>query len=109
MRAVCPDMRAKRLTLLIALCVTLDFTSPFVPGAFRFSAEESVDGVDAHRWHVRAKAISVPTPVPERVEVRPAPRQAPLRHEGRPLSEWLVDLRRAHSPAAAIPLVTEDH
>ena len=46
MRAVRPDMRAKRLTLLITLCVTLDFTSPFVPGACRFNAEESVVAED---------------------------------------------------------------
>ena len=104
-----PGMGARRLTLMITLCVTLDFTSPFVPGAFRFNAEESVDGVNAHRSQVRVKAVSVPTPVPERAEVRPAPRLMPLRHEVRPLSAWLVDVRRAHSPTAAIPLVSEDH
>jgi hypothetical protein len=102
-------MRVRRLALLIALYITLDFASPFIAGAFTFNADESVDGVHAHRQQVRVKAISVPMPMPERAESVPVPRLVPPRHEVRPLTEWFVDLRRAHSPTATTASVSEDH
>jgi hypothetical protein len=102
-------MRVRRLTLLIAFYITLDFGSPFIAGAFTFNADESVDGVHAHRQQVKVKAVSVPMPLPERAENKRVPTLAPPRHEVRPLAEWFVDLRRAHSPTAASPLVSEDH
>ena len=102
-------MRVQRLAVLIAFYVTLDFASPFIAGAFTFNADESVDGVHAPRQQVRVKAVAVPMPMPERAENEPVPRLVLPRHDVRPLSEWFVDLRRAHSQTAATPLVSEDH
>ena len=102
-------MRVPRLVLLIAFYVTLDFASPFIAGAFMFNADESVDGVHAHRQQVKVKAVSVPMPMPGRAENEPVPRLAPPRHGVRPMSEWFIHLRRAHSPTATAASISEDH
>lgn len=102
-------MRVRRLVLLIAFYISLDFGSPFIAGAFTFNADESVEGVHAHRQQVQVKAVSVPLPLPDRAEIERVARLAPIRHEVRPLQKWFVDLRRSHAPTAATPLVSEDH
>ena len=102
-------MRLSRLALLIAFYVSLDFASPFIAGAFTFNADESVDGVHAHRQQVKVKAVSVPMPMPERAENERVPSLAPPRHEIRPLGEWFVELRRSHAPTAATASISEDH
>ena len=102
-------MRLSRLALLIALYISLDFASPFIAGAFTFNADESVDGVHAHRQQVKVNAASVPMPMPERAENERVPTLATPRHEIRPLGEWFVELRRAHAPTAAPASISEDH
>jgi hypothetical protein len=101
-------MRVRRLILLVAFYITLDFGSPFIAGAFTFNADESVDGVHAQRQQAKVKAVSVPMPMPERAEIQRVANVTP-RHDVRPMIEWFVDLRRAHSPTAATPLLSEDH
>jgi hypothetical protein len=102
-------MRCRRLTLLIALFVTLDLTNPFIGRAFSFNAEESMDGISRqHERHVRQAAVGVlPTPSGgdspglTRSELR-----APL---SRSLSEWFGQLRQAHAPRSEPQSATEDH
>jgi hypothetical protein len=103
------DMRARRLTLLIGLYVCLDFASPFIPGAFSFNPDESVEGVSAHRRAVKVTVVAIASPAPKRAQTEAIARVAPPRPQSRPLGEWLIALRRAHSPTAATPLISEDH
>lgn len=102
-------MRARRLALLIVLYIGLDFGSPFIAGAFMFNADESMEGVHAHRQQVKFTVVSVPMPAPARAETGRVAALPPPRREGRPLGAWFVDLRRAHAPTAATPLISEDH
>jgi hypothetical protein len=50
-------MRPRALVLLIALYVSLDLCNPFMPGAFRFDAEESVEGAHAQRGRLEAVGL----------------------------------------------------
>jgi hypothetical protein len=102
-------MRARRIAILIAFYLSLDFASPFIAGAFTFNADESVEGVHAQRQEVRFTTVSVPMPVPDRAETQRMATVTPPRREVRPLGAWFVDLRRAHSPAASTPPISEDH
>ncbi len=54
------------LLLLVLVCVTLDFTNPFLPGAFVFNADDCVDGVCCQHQEAR-----------ERLSPRRAERQDP--------------------------------
>lgn len=102
-------MTGRRLTLLLALYVTLDLANPWMPGAFVFDPDGSVDG--AHR--------SLATPQPPggagRVSRAPRPEVADPRSDAGPRlgtmaqSGWLVDLRQAHSPSSEPPPPDEDH
>ncbi len=102
-------MRCRRLTLLIALFVTLDLTNPFIGRAFNFNAEESMDGISRpHERHVRQAAVVVlPTPGGDRPGLtRSEGLRAP---RSRALSEWFGQLRQAHAPQSEPQSATEDH
>lgn len=108
-------MMARRLTLLIALYVFLDLSNPFMPGAFNFDPDESVDGVACIRDSSARRGAVVsstpPIPVSPTRDARGDPVARAARHAGtsRAVSEWLVDVRRAHVPAPAVSALTEDH
>jgi len=60
-------MRYRRLTLLIALYVTLDLTNPFVGCVFNFNTEESMDGVSQQHERLLRQTVGLgvgPQPVP---------------------------------------------
>jgi hypothetical protein len=104
-------MDASRLTLLLLVYVTLDFTNPLMPGAVRFEGG-SVDAVHADR--VRPVTPAVPVSVhalPEtvfdhmahlRVPERPSPIPEPRRHA-------VTRIRRAPLSSSDPPAVSEDH
>ena len=100
--------------MLILCYVSLDLSSPFVPGAFNFDADESVEGVQRHRdrcviQFVVGPAAPVTSP-PDAGGLGDPPRR--LAREERPtpgLAEWLVDLRRAHTPMPEVSSLSEEH
>jgi len=103
-------MNWRRFTFLVTVCVTLDLSSPFVAGAFRFNPDESVDGVSVHSERTRREPGTVPTPLPRRAEAPEARLASPVRRlEGRAHVEWVVDLRQSHAPASRPPSLSEDH
>ena len=107
-------MKARRLTFLVLCYVSLDLSSPFVPGAFNFNADESIDGVQRHRETAARRLATAPTP-----PVPPAPDVDPVKHMAgavarierapRTVYAWLVDVRRAHAPVPEVSSLGEDH
>jgi hypothetical protein len=77
-------MRAPRLTLGLLLCIALDFSSPYVGGAFTFSADESVEGVRDERESRLAVpvAIRAAVPVPDAVSTSLVARRASSHRPG---------------------------
>jgi hypothetical protein len=103
-------MNWRQLTFLLTICVTLDLSSPFIAGAFRFNPDESVDGVFAHSERIRPESGTGRPPVPEGVEAGEPRLASPARRlEGYAHIEWVVDLRQSHAPASRPPSLTEDH
>src|SRR5262245_11240645 len=105
-------MMARRLALLLVLYLSADLTNPFMPGAFRFSAEESVEATGGtrpdRRPTVSSSRVKVTLPEPSRV----SDLSRPERGAGAPTTafdQWFVDLRRAHSPFHEPPSSTDDH
>ena len=106
-------MKARRLTLVVLLYGGADLSTPFMPGAFCVSPEESVEATGGPQ-HVRKLAavspgrFKVDTPEPR----RPSFLSRPERGAGVPtngLDEWFVDLRRAHTPFHEPPSAADDH
>lgn len=103
-------MNRRRLTFLLALCVSLDLASSFVAGAFRFNPDESVDGVSGHSEEIRLAPGVASAPISERGEAGGQRLASPVRRpEGFAHIEWAVDLRRSHAPASRPLSLTEDH
>ena len=102
-------MTRRRITLAFILYVTLDLSSPFVPGSFNFEPDECVEGI--HR--VSAPEVAATT-APARLPIeRSAP---PLPTPVQPVTggcycvlEWLI---AAHADARSTsdpPPPGEDH
>jgi len=105
-------VRARRLTFLFLVYVTLDLSSPFIPGAFNFNPDESVDGVQRSRDPrvVRMAITTTPPPLAGPAPDSPAlSAKALARRDARPTSEWLVDVRRAHAPVPEVSALSDDH
>ena len=103
-------MRATKFTVGLVICVLLDFSSPFIGGAFTFNADECFEGVRLERSHARAP-IGIGTQLPWSA-VSQAVRPAPPVPVVRPLvlNGWLVQLRGAASSASSGPPAPgEDH
>ena len=103
-------MRATRLTLGLMICMLLDFSSPYIGGAFTFNADECFEGVRLERNRPGAP-VAVATPLPwleTGRSIRPAP---PIQVTRPPASSaWLVEPRKvATSLAADSPAPGEDH
>jgi hypothetical protein len=107
-------VQARRLTFLILCYVSLDLASPFVPGAFNFNADESIDGVQRDRETPVRRLVPAPKPpsptAPDLNLVRhtagalAGPQRAP-----RTVYEWRVDVRHAHVPVPDVSSLSEDH
>jgi hypothetical protein len=109
-----PLVKARRLILLLTVYVTLDLSSPFIPGAFNFNPDESVDGVHRQRDPRTPRPVIAGAP---RVLPVTLPTSATLsahavaggRRESNSVNEWLVDVRRAHAPVPEVSALSEDH
>ena len=109
---VIPQMIARPLTLAVLLYLTADLANPFMPGAFHFSPEESVEATGstqrARRPTVSSSRFKVTPLGPERVSNL----SRPERGAGAPptaFDEWFVDLRRSHTPFHEPPSAADDH
>jgi hypothetical protein len=105
-------LKVRYLTLLILCYVSLDLSSPFVPGAFSFDPDESIEAVlcqpvDAPRRPVRGIRFPRLPPQAEAV-TRPAGTVVPIACPSG-AREWLVDVRQAHAPLPEVPTGAEDH
>jgi hypothetical protein len=96
--------------LFVLLWVVLDFANPLMPGAVRFTAEESVAGVHAERVRPGTPAVTT-APAPSLASPAAAPGNAAvlMRPAPRPSARrWDVALPRARSHVADSPPTPED-
>ena len=56
-----------QLTIVLAAYICLDFSSPFVAGAFQFDADQSVDGIVMKASGVHRDGLPVMVPLPDAV------------------------------------------
>jgi hypothetical protein len=97
--------------LTVAAYVLLDFSSPYIPGAFVFDVDRSVDGVVMSGHGVRlddgSSPVVAPAVDPVRVgEIRTA---APAQVRIAAPVEWLVVLRKAHCDPSDRSVLAEPH
>ena len=98
-------------TLFFVAYICLDFSSPFVPGAFEFDPDQSVDGVVRSVSGIHRDSLPAMVPVPGAVrgvevslDLRPQPRPRNF-----PSTEWVVVLREAHSRSSDRSSLVEPH
>ena len=102
-------MISRRLVLLVAVCVSLDFGSPFLVGAFRFNADDSLEGLSSPAGRMEPGRFAAPSPLVPMHDssVRPlVPGRGPV---GRRPERWVVELRQSHAPESQSPSSIEDH
>lgn len=101
-------MRLRGLILLVAIYVTLDLANPFMPGAFEFDADRSVE---ATRRQPADPGMRPALPETEAPATSTSPRQVrPERPVGPPPAvAWLSDLRARHGGPADPPSPSDDH
>ncbi len=102
-------MRARHLILLLVLYVSLDLANPFMPGAFSFNPDDSVDAVRLHHEVFRSRLAAISTPPSIRDAALKRPVIAPQPAEPRAVSGCFVDLRQRQSASSDPPAATEDH
>ena len=99
-------MPARPLILAIAIYVGLDLTNPFMPGAFLFDPEQTVEGVHSDRGRQHLVVLTAPAAPQVGAEtMRPAPPRPSPPAAGR----WFAKPRPAHVPASDPPPLSEDH
>ena len=102
--------RAERVIVALVFCLSLDFASPFVAGAFRFEADESVDATSCARRRQTLARVETRVPVPEARDQLSTRLLAPG-----PIREvwartaWITHLRRSHVASSRAPGSSEDH
>jgi hypothetical protein len=96
-------MRARRLILMIAIYVGLDLANPFMPGAFIFDPEQSVEGVHGERGRQQFAALATPTVPRVQTDGTPPRRPAPVARK------WFAEPRLAYEPVSDLPPLSEDH
>ncbi len=94
--------------LVIATYVCLDFSSPFLPGAFVFDADQPVDGVLEQE---RGVAAVVPTlaSAPNVAPVVDIPPTLPPQPRSAPSAAWVVVLRRSSARSSARSALSDGH
>jgi hypothetical protein len=99
-------MPTRPLVLAIALYVALDLTNPFMPGAFHFDPEESVEGISTERHWNAAVAFAAPG-VPRVAREKRLPSSPRL---GDPrIRQRSVEPGPAHVRDPEPPPLSEDH
>ena len=101
-------MRARHLIFLLGLYVSLDLANPFMPGAFNFNPDDSVDGVRLQYEVFRSRLAVIPTPPSIRDAALKRPVVTPQPADPPAVSEWFVDLRQRQSSSSEPP-PTDDH
>ena len=104
-------MTRRRMMLAFLMYITLDLSSPFVPGAFNFDPDECVEGIHrASSPEERADASAPPTRT-LMVALVPSPRSAarPVARGRHAVLEWLVDSREDARASGDSPPPSEDH
>jgi len=107
-------MDRRPFTLILGLCVALDLASPFVPGAFCFEADRSIDTISSPVARgTRPEGIWAPTSGPvadhdggRAVSAMILPQR---RTTGRSQDEWTGELRRDRAPASSSASSSDDH
>jgi hypothetical protein len=100
------NMSTRPLVLAIALYVALDLTNPFMPGAFHFDPEESVEGISTERSWKAAVTLAAPV-VPRVGREHPSP-ASPHRRDPR-ARHRSVEPGPAHVRTPEPPPLSEDH
>src|SRR5262245_51319063 len=101
-------MTGRSLLLAFLTYLSLDLSTPFVPGAFNFDPDECVDGVRSP--HQRASASARPTRTPMvRLKLPPPSPARPLAGERNVVRDWLVDSREDTRASGDPPPRSEDH
>ena len=101
-------MPSRPLILAIAVYVALDLSNPFMPGAFLFDAEESVEGVHAERSRPHLIGAAGGSAAAPRVQADDVVAQPP--RPAAPMGRRRFEAPHAtHIPAADPPPITEDH
>lgn len=106
-------LRAVRIGWLFALAVAayvlLDFSSPYVPGAFVFDADQSVDGVVMSGQGRLDGSSPVVAPAPDPIHVGEVRIASPAQLRIAAPVEWLAVLRKAHCDSSARSVLAEPH
>ena len=104
-------MNRRRKMLAFVIYITLDLSSPFVPGAFNFNPDECVDGLHrASSPNQRADASALPARTPVvRLELPPLSPVRPPAGGRHLVLEWLVDGRDNTRASGDAPPPAEDH
>ena len=97
------------LSLFVATYLCLDFADPFMPGAYEFDPDQSVDGVSPSSDDARQESLPVAATPPRSGRMAEVPLANP-RHTAIffPI-EWAIVLRQAHPPSSDPPSLSEDH
>jgi hypothetical protein len=107
---MCQRVRAGwLLTLVFTVYLCLDFSSPFVPGAFVFDADQSVDGVVMHGLGVGLDGPPVVTPFTGAIRVVEVSSDRPTQPRIVVPTEWVVVLREAQSRSSDRSSLLEVH
>jgi hypothetical protein len=103
-------MKRRHVTMAFLVYVTLDLSSPFVPGSFNFDPDECVEGIQRASSPDDLAVSAVPSGLPVVGSVVPAPSPVRPGAGGRhPVLERLVDSRADTRAAGDPPPPGEDH
>jgi hypothetical protein len=97
------------LTLVFTVYLCLDFSSPFVPGAFVFDADQSVDGVVLPGLDVGLDGPPVVAPFTGAIRVVEVSSDRPAQPRIAGPTEWVVVLREAQSCSSDRSSLLEAH
>ena len=103
-------MKRRRLILGFLFYVTLDLSSPFVPGAFNFNPDECVEGIQRAVSVQRTDASALPARKPVvRLDIPPPSLVRPLAGGRYTILEWLGASREDIRASSDPPPPSEDH
>ncbi len=100
-----------RLAFLLGLFALLDFATPIVPVGQAFEWDDEEEVTEARRLDTRRQPTRVaPAPRPPDVrEIRTHRFTIPIVSASKPLTEWLIPLKRSHAASTESVSPTEDH
>lgn len=101
----------RRFTLLLSLFALVDFATPIIPVGQAFEWDDEEEVTEARRLDTRRQLTRVaPVPRPPDVrEIRTHRFTIPVVSASKPLTEWLIPLKRSHVASTESASPTEDH